>query len=130
MNSSERAVTIKEVPLNCNNGDANRFVQDLAHDIAQVMRPAVVLDCSSTHGMDRRLLNLLFCCLEEAIKRNGDVRLVGLHQDAWKLLKSTGADRLFRNFATIPEAVDSYRIKTSGRTAFAAESETGEPAAA
>ena len=59
--------------------------------------------------MDRFAIHMLLCCLEEAMKRNGDVRLAGLHPDAWRVLKIGDIDRLFQSFSTVTEAINSYR---------------------
>ena len=74
-----------------------------------VDRPAVVLDCSPLGVLDSPTLHLLLCCLEEAMKRNGDVRLAALRPELRSVLHSTGVDFLFQCFETINEAVESYR---------------------
>jgi len=74
-----------------------------------VDRPAVVLDCSTLRVLDRPTLHLLLCCLEEAMKRNGDVRLAALRPEVRSVLHSTGVDFLFQCFETVSEAVESYR---------------------
>jgi anti-anti-sigma factor len=71
-------------------------------------RPQIVLDCSKLSRMERPALQLLLCCLEEAIKRNGDVKLVAVPAAAQATLKLTGADRLFEIFDTSAEAVSSF----------------------
>lgn len=73
-----------------------------------VDRPAVVIDCSTLSVLDRPRLHLLLCCLEEAMKRNGDVRLAMLNPEVRSVLDSTGVDSLFQCFETVSEAVDSY----------------------
>jgi len=45
--------------------------------------------------MDRSTINLLLCCLEEAMKRNGDVKLTALSEKSRVTLELTGASRLF-----------------------------------
>jgi len=77
-------------------------------------RPHIVLDCSKISQMDRRSIQLLLCCLEEAIKRNGDVKLAGLPAGARSTLKLTGVDRIFEIFDTNAEAVNSFRRLSVG----------------
>jgi anti-anti-sigma regulatory factor len=84
-------------------------MDNLAEAMAQNIRPAVVLDCSALCKLDKSTMYLFFCCLEEAMKRNGDVRLAGVKPEAFVVLESAGAGYLFRNFATALEAVDSYQ---------------------
>ena len=69
-------------------------------------RPYIVLDLSKAGVMDRSAIYLLLCCLEEAIKRNGDVRLAAIPLGTRAGLELTGVDRLFEIFA---EAVNSFR---------------------
>jgi anti-sigma B factor antagonist len=108
MNLSERAVIVKELPRDCSSGNLRRFLHELVDEMAHVVRPAVVLDCSHASRIDRQSLHLFLSCLEAAMKRNGDLRLAGLHQDALPVLESAGAARLLRNFSTPAEAVRSY----------------------
>ena len=72
-------------------------------------RPCIVLDCSKIAHMDRPSIQLLLCCLEEAIKRNGDVKLAAVPPGARSTLKLTGVDRIFEIFDTNAEAVNSFR---------------------
>jgi anti-anti-sigma regulatory factor len=72
-------------------------------------RPYIVLDCSKVSQLDRPAIQLLLCCLEEAIKRNGDVKLAAVPPGARSTLKVTGVDRLFEIFDTNVEAVNSFR---------------------
>jgi anti-anti-sigma regulatory factor len=71
-------------------------------------RPRVVLDCSGRDGMNRSTILLMLCCLEEALKRNGDVRLAGVSPAARAMLQDCGADRLFQIFDSKPEAIESF----------------------
>jgi anti-anti-sigma factor len=70
---------------------------------------AVVLNCSHLHEMDLSSVHLLLCCLEEAMKRNGDVRLAALSPLAKDCLRGLGVDRLFRIFETSEQAVQSFQ---------------------
>jgi anti-anti-sigma regulatory factor len=79
-----------------------------------VDRPCIVLDCSKMRQMDRSVIHLLLCCLEEAMKRNGDVKLAAIPAEARTLLRVTGADRLFEMFDTSLEAIASFRRLSAG----------------
>lgn len=72
-------------------------------------RPQIVLDFSKVGQMNRLAVQLLLSCLEEAIKRNGDVKLAAVSAEARSALRLTGADRLFEIFDTSAEAVGSFR---------------------
>lgn len=105
---NQRAVIVTQLPpMDAKNG--RDFVRQLSESMTTIIRPGVVLDCSSLDWFDAGILDLLLCCLEEALKCNGDVRLAGLHPDVKALLDSTGAGNLFQIFATINEATESFR---------------------
>jgi len=72
-------------------------------------RPNIVLDCSKIDQVDKPSIQLLLCCLEEAIKRNGDVRLAAVPAGARATLKLTGVDRIFEIFDTNADAVNSFQ---------------------
>lgn len=74
-----------------------------------VERPSIVLDCSNVREMDNHTIHLLLCCLEGALKRNGDVRLAAVTPQALLSLEHAKADRLFRIFATVDEAANSFQ---------------------
>lgn len=59
--------------------------------------------------MDRVAIHFLLCCLEEAIKRNGDVKLAAIPTEARMMLELSGADRLFEICETNAQAVSSFR---------------------
>jgi len=109
MQISERAVIVKEVPQNCSPRNSRQFLRDLVFELAQVARPAVVLDCLRAERIDRQTLRLFIWCLEEAMKRNGDVRIAGLHQDALPVLEAAGVARLLRTYPTTTDAIESYQ---------------------
>lgn len=71
-------------------------------------RPCVVLDCSKVQEMDRFAIHMLLCCLEEAIKRDGDVKLAAVPLPAREVLELTRVDRLFEIYDTEADAVRSF----------------------
>ena len=72
-------------------------------------RPRVVLDCSKLRQLDSAGIHVLLLCLEEAMKRNGDVKLAALSSVAEATLEITGVNRLFEIFETVAEAVSSFQ---------------------
>jgi anti-anti-sigma regulatory factor len=66
--------------------------------------------------MNKSVLYLLLCCLEEVMKRNGDVRLAAVWPEARASLKLSGIERLFRIFDTTADAVDSFQRSTGAAT--------------
>ncbi len=73
-----------------------------------IERPCVVLDCSRIREMDKSAIHMLLCCLEEAMKRDGDVKLAAVSPLARRALEATRVDRLFEIYETEAEAVSSF----------------------
>jgi anti-anti-sigma regulatory factor len=88
-----------------------------------VGRPCVVVNCAKTHQMDRFAIHMLLCCLEEAIKRDGDVKLAAVHGDARANLQAARADRLFEIYDTDADAVNSFYQPRVNRAAHARHDE-------
>lgn len=83
------------------------FLRDV-EDGMNMERPYVVVDCSSIGQLDRSVVHLLLCCLEEALKRNGDVKLAGIPLITEVMPGFTGASRLFEIYDTTADAVNSF----------------------
>src|SRR5579862_8343490 len=108
-----RLVTVEQLPEITSEAQGRRFlgrIQDRMSD----RRPGLVLDCSGHSQMDKPVLHLLLSCLEEAMKRNGDARLVAVSPSAQAKLKLIGADRLFQIFASNADAVNSFHQHSAG----------------
>jgi anti-sigma B factor antagonist len=113
MTMQARTVTAMQLPESTNSNQLQAFLREL-RDCAQNSRPRIVIDCSKIRRMDQAVLLLLLSCLEEAMKRNGDVKLAALPADAKAVFESTGAARLFKIFETVFEAIDSFRRPLAG----------------
>jgi hypothetical protein len=72
-----------------------------------VDRPCTIIDCSRAEQLDKGAVHLLLCCLEEAMKRNGDIRLTAVPAGAEKVLALTGVGNLFEIFATNSDALSN-----------------------
>jgi anti-sigma B factor antagonist len=103
-----RAVAVKQLPETLNAKQGRRFFSELESCI-NVDRPCLVIDCSRVLLLDTSAVHLLLCCLEEAMKRNGDVKLAAVPEGATAVLELTGIDRLFEIYDTSAEAVNSFR---------------------
>lgn len=108
-----RAVTVHEVPGQVTAASERAFLRDLQQYV-ETERPRLVLDCSHVQQMDRLTIHLLLSCLEEAMKRNGDVKLCGLRPETRSALDFVGVDRLFEIYATTAEAIHSFRQRPGG----------------
>ena len=107
MNTALRAVAVKRLP------DILTVEEKIAflHEIASAMscnRPRLVIDCSNLRECDGSVIHLLLHCLEEAMKRNGDVKLAAVPTAAAVVLVSTGVARLFEAYDTTAKAVNSF----------------------
>jgi anti-sigma B factor antagonist len=106
-----RPVTVLAVPEKVAAAEEKNFLRTLLQKI-QGDRPRIVLDCSPLLDMNKSAMRLLLSSLEEAMKRNGDVRLAALNHSALTALTLTGISRLFEIFPTPAEAVHSYRRRS------------------
>jgi anti-sigma B factor antagonist len=107
MTIRKRAVAVIQLPEIRNAKERQAFLRDLQNRVDSD-RPFVVLDCSSVGQLDRPGIHLLLCCLEEAMKRNGDLKLAGLDSSAKAILKTFGVYRLFDIHDTTAGAVNSF----------------------
>jgi anti-anti-sigma factor len=103
-----RTISIRKLPQQLDRAHQKDFYRELESHI-NVDRPSVVLDCSQLSRLDRNAIHLLLCCLEEAMKRNGDVRLAALQPEPLSVLHSTGLDSIFQVFDSVENAVESFR---------------------
>ncbi|MFY9747807.1 MAG: STAS domain-containing protein [Acidobacteriaceae bacterium] len=107
-----RRVTVLAVPNNNAASEEKNFLRMLQKNL-ETDRPRFVLDCSALRQIDNVVLRVLLWSLEEAMKRNGDVRLAALHPTAQAALAAAGVDRLFEIFPSAAEAVHSYRKRSA-----------------
>ena len=107
----QRPVSVKQLPARLGSKCERDFYREL-EGCMNLERPSIVLDCSQVREMDTQTIHILLCCLEGAMKRNGDVRLAGVSAEALKSLELAGADRLFRIFDTCEQAVESYQRRS------------------
>lgn len=130
MDQPARGVIVIEVPATLDAKQAKVFVRELANSIARVVRPCVVLDCARVRRVDGAFLHLLLCSLEEAMKRNGDLRLSGLSEAARPALQSMHMERLFRLYPTAAQAAESFRRPGALATPLTpSQGSTAQPAA-
>lgn len=106
--TQKRTISIRQLPPQLDRAHQKAFYRDLEGCI-NVDRPSVVFDCSLFARLDRHAVHLLLSCLEEAMKRNGDIRLAAPQPETRAVLRSSGLDSIFQVFDTIGEAVESFR---------------------
>lgn len=106
-----KPVSIRQLPEKLDRKQERLFLRELECEL-NVVRPAIVIDCSHLREMDQAAMHLLLRSLEEAMKRNGDIRLSGVSPEARANLERAGVDRLFHVFSTIGEAVESFHRRS------------------
>ena len=107
MEIKDRTVTVKQLPENLTTGQGKMFIREMQRCI-DIDRPRIVLDCSTLPQLSKPTIYLLLCCLEEAMKHNGDVKLAALPTSASDGSDISGIYRLFDIYTTTDEAVRSF----------------------
>src|ERR1700692_2143302 len=102
-------VIVMEVPEELNHIRAKSFLNEL-QPILEIDRPSVVLDCSRIRHLDSAGVEMLLHCLEEAMKRDGDLKLAGVSPASEVIMELMRVDRLFEVFETSEEAVRSFQL--------------------
>jgi anti-sigma B factor antagonist len=108
MTVRRRHVTVMQLPERLGMEERRSFLRDV-EDSMTMERPYLVVDCSNIRQLDKSAVHLLLCCLEEALKRNGDVKLAGIPLITEVMPGFTGASRLFEIYDTTADAVNSFR---------------------
>jgi anti-anti-sigma factor len=105
--TSGRLVAVKHLPEKLGAKQGRHFFREVKPHL-QADRPRVVLDCSRIRHVDSAGIHVLLCCLEEAMKRNGDVKLAGIPPGVAAILELTRAGGLFEAFDSSADAVNSF----------------------
>src|SRR5438477_11381745 len=100
-------VTVTQLPETVDTRRGRLFFKELESRM-NIDRPCIVLDCSKVREMDRFAIHMLLCCLEEAMKRDGDVKLAAVSPSAREALELTRVDRLFEIYDSETEAANSF----------------------
>jgi anti-sigma B factor antagonist len=100
-------VVVMEVPGSLNNLEGQAFFHEL-QPLLETDRPRIVLDCSQLQHVDSAGIEILLHCIEEAMKRDGDVKLAAVLPAPIAILELMRVDRLFEIFDTVEEATRSF----------------------
>jgi len=108
--------------------------QELLRELAPLLEedlPRLVFDFSDVRQLDSAGIEMLLRCMEEAMKRNGDVKLAAISPQVAVILELTRVDRLFEIFENPSDAVESFhrfpvqafrQTEVPGNTGLAADS--------
>ncbi len=105
-------VIVMELPENLNLAEGKVFMADM-QPLLQGHRPRVVLDCSQVQHMDSAGIEMLLQCMEEAMKRDGDLKLAALSSASAAILELMRVDRLFEVYESTDEAARSFQAVAS-----------------
>jgi anti-sigma B factor antagonist len=98
---------VKQLPESVSLGQAQQLYQELA-PLLDGDRPCLVFDFSEVRQLDSAGIEMLLRCMEEAMKRNGDVKLAAVSPQVAIVLELTRVDRLFEIFEKPSDAVESF----------------------
>jgi anti-anti-sigma factor len=105
--TSGRLVAVKQLPETLSLKQGRLFFREV-DSCWNTDRPRVVLDCSKVRQLDSAGIQVLLSCLEEAMKRNGDVKLAAIPPGAAAILELARVDHLFEAFDNTADAVSSF----------------------
>lgn len=71
-------------------------------------QPRIVLNFSEVRELGTAGVHVLLQCLEEAMKRNGDIKLAAVCSAPSVVLEGMGVDHLFEIFESADDAVQSF----------------------
>lgn len=101
------SVEVKRLPEVLDVEHSERILRDLA-PYFEKDHPRLVFDFSAVQRLDSAGVELLLRCMEEVMKRNGDLKLTAIPPQSAVILEMTRVDRLFEIFETCGDAVESY----------------------
>jgi anti-anti-sigma factor len=107
--TNARHVSVKQLPEKLSIMQSRSFFREVEPHL-QADRPRVVLDCSKVRHLDSAGIHVLLRVLEEAMKRNGDVKLASIPPGAAAILELTRVGRLFESFDNTVDAVNSFQF--------------------
>ncbi len=100
-------VIVMQLPEHLNLDGVQRFLPEM-EPLLECHRPRIVLDCSQVRYLDSAGVEMMLHCLEEAMKRDGDLKLAALSPESEVILELMRVARVFESFATSDDAVRSF----------------------
>ena len=98
---------MKRMPDRLNSPAAKKFLNEV-EPFLRSDRPQLVFDLSQVKQMDAAGVDMLLHCLNETMKRDGDVKLSSLSPQAAVVLEMTRTERLFEVYQNSTDAVRSF----------------------
>ena len=101
------AVTVKKLPESVSLGNARELLREVSPLLTE-NQPRIVFDFTEVQHLDSAGIEMLLRCMEEAMKRKGDVKLAAISPRVAVILELTRVDRLFEIFENPSDAVESF----------------------
>ncbi|MFY9843437.1 MAG: STAS domain-containing protein [Terriglobales bacterium] len=105
---SRGPVIIMELPEQLTQVEVKTLLCEL-QPLLTTDRPRIVLDCSKVQQIDSAGVEMLLHCLEEAMKRDGDLKLAAVSPASAITFELMRVDRVFEVFETSEEAARSFQ---------------------
>ena len=106
--STSGPVIVMQLPEQLKRQEVGPFLEEL-QPLLESDRPRLVLDCSQVRHMDSAGVEMLLQCMQETMKRDGDLKLAAISPESAVILELMRVDRLFEIFNTPDEAVQSFQ---------------------
>src|ERR1700691_2064033 len=92
-------VVVMELPAMLDAIEGPAFFNEVS-PLLENDRPNLVFDCSQLRHVDSAGIEILLQCMEEAMKRDGDVKLAVVSPACEAILELMRVDRVFEMFAS------------------------------
>lgn len=102
-----RPVVVKRMPAHVNLSQSRKFLREV-QPFLQADRPQIVFDLSNVRQLDAAGVDMLLHCMNQAMKRDGDLKLASLSPQSIVVLEMTRTDRLFEIYETSTDAARSF----------------------
>lgn len=102
-----KSVVVQQLPEKLTIGHTHKFFREIESEL-KTERPYVVFDFSRVRQFDSSGVQMLLHCMEEVMKRNGDLKLAALPSGPAVMLELTRVDRLFEIFEDVQDAAESF----------------------
>ena len=106
-----RPVVVMELPEQIGTSQVPEILEDVS-TLLEFQRPRIVFDCSQVRSIESDGVEMLLYCLDEAMKRDGDLKLAAVSPHARMMLEIMRVDGIFEIFQTSGEAVRSFNVPT------------------
>jgi len=102
-----RPVIVKRLPQHMSQHSAQELLRGL-EPLLKDDRPCMVFDFSDVCYLDSAGIDVVLKCMEEAMKRNGDLKFAAIPPAIASILRIMRVDCLFEIFGDVADAVESF----------------------